>query len=435
MFAFGLAASVAAQLSLAQPQDSRPAGDTLGITIDEARAIAIRRNPDLAAARVDVDIARGNLRQARTVRSNPTVDLLAPGTSDSRVELGVAQEWEIWGQRGLRARVAESGLHRARQTTSDAARLLIADVDRAFYRAYVAGRRVELSRELFALNRRLSDVAQAQMREGEISKLDLNLVMIELGRSQARDIATLREQQEAEIQLRRVLAMPPRAALRLIVDSSHRHVSMDSLRSAFARGVAVTPAGRTVDDLTAIALERRPDLLAGAAALRGASDDVSLAQRESRPNVVPRLATEGTGSGSLGLRPGIGITLPILNRNRGTVDAKRAVVRQAELEQESIVRRVRTEVDVAVKAYAAAAAEVEILESTVLVPARENRVLLEAAYREGKVGLPVLLLIRNQVIEAEQEYWSVWLAEREAAALLAAATGESIMNPSSGVSR
>ena len=67
-----------------------------------------------------------------------------------------------------------------------------------------------------------------------------------------------------------------------------------------------------------------------------------------------------------------------------------------------------------------------MLEATVLAPARENRVLLEAAYREGKVGLPVMLLIRNQVIAAEQEYWSAWLAEREAAALLAAATGESV---------
>ena len=76
--------------------------------------------------------------------------------------------------------------------------------------------------------------------------------------------------------------------------------------------------------------------------------------------------------------------------------------------------------------YTAAAAQVEVLESTVLVPARENRQLLEAAYREGKVGLPVLLLIRNQVIDAEQEYWSAWLAEREALAALAAATGDNV---------
>ena len=62
-----------------------------------------------------------------------------------------------------------------------------------------------------------------------------------------------------------------------------------------------------------------------------------------------------------------------------------------------------------------------MLERTVLGPARDNRRLLEAAYREGKVGLPVLLLIRNQVIDAEQDYWTAWLAERVAEADLRAA--------------
>lgn len=418
-------------------QQVRPiqSGDTVRVTIEQARSLAINQNPELAAARLDVEIARGDLRQAGTIRSNPTVDVLAAGTSDSRVELGVAQEWEVWGQRGLRTSVARSQLRRAEFSTSDALRGLLLDVDRTYFRAFVAARRAQLSRELLALNQRLSDVAQAQMREGEISKLDFNLAMIELGRSQARDIGALRAQQEAEIELRRLLGLPQLTALQLAVDSAHQHVSADSLRATIERGVAGTIGGRTVEQLTAIAMSRRPDLLAREAALQGALDDIRLAQRETRPNLVPRLSTEGTESGSLGLRPGLGFTLPILNRNRGTVEARRAAARQLELERAAIGLRIRTEIEVAAKAYRAAAAEVEILESTVLVPARENRLLLEVAYREGKVGLPVLLLIRNQVIEAEQEYWSAWLTEREALAALAAATGESIPPMTTGTSR
>ena len=418
-------------------QQVRPiqSGDTVRVTIEQARLLAASQNPELAAARLDVEVARGELRQAGGIRANPTVDVLAPGTSDSRVELGIAQEWEVWGQRGLRTSVARSQVRRAEFSTSDATRILMLDVDRTYYRAFVAGRRAELSRELFALNQRLSDVAKAQMREGEISKLDFNLAMIELGRSQARDIAALREHQEAEIELRRLLGLPQQTLLQLVVDSTHRHVSMDSLRAAVVRGTAATIGGRTVEQLTAIALTRRPDLLAREAAFEGAVADISLAQREARPNLVPRLSTEGTESGGLGIRPGIGITLPILNRNRGTIDARRATARQLELDRAAVAHRIRTEVEVAIKAYAAAAAEVEVLESTVLAPARENRVLLEAAYREGKVGLPVLLLIRNQVIEAEQEYWSAWLTEREALAALAAATGESIPTLTTGTPR
>ena len=67
-----------------------------------------------------------------------------------------------------------------------------------------------------------------------------------------------------------------------------------------------------------------------------------------------------------------------------------------------------------------------VLESTVLGPARQNRQLVETAYREGEVGLPVLLLIRNQAIDAEVEYWTAWLAEPEALAALLEATGDNV---------
>jgi outer membrane protein TolC len=68
-----------------------------------------------------------------------------------------------------------------------------------------------------------------------------------------------------------------------------------------------------------------------------------------------------------------------------------------------------------------------VVENIVLDNARENRRVLEIAYNVGKVGLPVLLLIRNQVIDAELEFWEAWLARGEAAAALAAATGENII--------
>ena len=75
-------------------------------------------------------------------------------------------------------------------------------------------------------------------------------------------------------------------------------------------------------------------------------------------------------------------------------------------------------------AYRSATAEVAILETTVLVPARQNRGLVEIAYREGKVGIAELLLIQNQAIDAELDYWDAWLASRQARATLAEAIGQ-----------
>ena len=163
------------------------------------------------------------------------------------------------------------------------------------------------------------------------------------------------------------------------------------------------------------------------AAARQATAQASLAGRQALPNLIVRAASEPNASGSgRSLRPGIGLTLPVFNLNRGEVDARRASARQAELMKAAIATRVRADIASAVATYESAATEVDVLESTVLEPARQNRQLSETAYREGEIGLPVLLLIRNQVIDAELEYWTAWLAEREAVATLLEATGQNL---------
>ncbi|MBI2795287.1 MAG: TolC family protein [Gemmatimonadetes bacterium] len=296
---------------------------------------------------------------------------------------------------------------------------------------FAASRRAELSRDVLALNERLSDVARRQLREGEISKLDFNLAVIELGRSRARTVGAARDRDDADLELRRLLGLDRRAVIQPIVDSAHRHLALDSTGAVVPGAGALAAGGRSVDALTASAITRRPDLLARDAAVARAAAEVSLAGREAFPNLIARLTTEGAVTGGSTVpRVGIGLAVPILNRNGGAIDARGAAHRQLQRDRASTVQRIRAEVEAAVRAYVAATTEVELLESTVLLPARENRQLLEAAYREGKVGLPVLLLIRNQVIDAEQAYWSAWLAEREALAALAAATGENASTPS-----
>jgi outer membrane protein TolC len=58
----------------------------------------------------------------------------------------------------------------------------------------------------------------------------------------------------------------------------------------------------------------------------------------------------------------------------------------------------------------------------VLQPARENQQLLEKAFRAGKVGLPTLVLLRNQLLDAELGYVDAILAQRRALVALQAAT-------------
>jgi hypothetical protein len=55
--------------------------------------------------------------------------------------------------------------------------------------------------------------------------------------------------------------------------------------------------------------------------------------------------------------------------------------------------------------------------------ARHGTGLLETAYREGELDLTSLILLRNQLLDAEVGYWEAWLARRSSFARLEAAVG------------
>ncbi len=406
--------------------------DSLRLTLAEARARALRANPELLASRLDTAIARGDLRQAGVLPFNPSFEILGPGAGNT-TQPSVAQELELFGQRGIRVGAARYGYVRAAAGVANATRLTIGEVDRAFYRLVSATRRAQLADEVLALNQRLSAVTQRQLTEGEISRLDFNLATVELGRSRSRALDAHREQNEQEIDLARIIGVQRGAPIAPVLESSEHAIAgvsvlVDTMRLS-DRALALD-----IDSLTALAFTRRPDLAAQTAAVSEASARVSLSRREAFPNLVVRGVWQRAVDEDKGrLSPGIGFTLPFLNRNQGEIQARRAQAAQAVLIRSVLATRIRAEVARAVSAYRSAAQEVELLESTVLAPARQNRQLLEIAYREGKVGLPVLILIRNQVSDAELEYWTAWLAEREASTQLTEVTGQdlALRNPTS----
>ncbi len=391
-------------------------GDSLRLTLADARARALQLNPELAAVRLDTAIARGDLRQARVLRFNPVADALGP-TGSVGSEAGISQEIEVFGQRSARISAGTAGIERSRSRVRDATRRVLGETDRNFYRLAAASRRRALADEVLALNERLASVAGRQLSAGEINRLDYNLAVIELGRSRSRSLAARREARAVTIELARLIGLPDSANLLPVLDAT-QHPEPEHLRLDTARITDLRTGHLGIDSLLAQAFAYRPDLTESQAAVRQAEAEATLARREAMPNIVLRAVTEPADGSGRALRPGVGFAIPLFNRNQGEIAARRAAHQQTDLALRALRTLVRAELARAISNYESAAVEVEILETTVLVPARQNRTLVEIAYREGEVGLPVLLLIRNQAIDAELEYWSAWLIEREARATL-----------------
>ena len=76
----------------------------------------------------------------------------------------------------------------------------------------------------------------------------------------------------------------------------------------------------------------------------------------------------------------------------------------------------------AYQAYVSASEEASVFEQDVLQRAQRDQLLLDAAFREGKIDLLTLLLLRNQLLDAELSYWDTWLAHRRALVALESAT-------------
>jgi outer membrane protein, heavy metal efflux system len=393
---------------------SAGAADTITLSLEEAQRLSLRQNPEFLAESRESAIARGQLRQARLPAFNPQASLELPGAATggggSEYEASLTQEVEWAGQRGARVRAAGYGVQRADLTVRNAARLTLGDVGTAYFETYAARQRLRLAEELLGLNEQLLQAVRTQLREGEVSALEANLAEVELGRARARVLAARRELTTAELRLKRLAGLSPDQPIRL--------------PEGVPAGTVAPSAGR--DSLVSFALSRRPDLDARRTAVLESQALSDLARREGRPNVTLGALARREGEGGeprVGL--GVSVPFPVLNRNQGRVAEQQARTSQAELQARAVELAVRSEVTDALRALQTATEEETVYAASVLQPTRENRALLEIAYREGKIDLATLLLVRNQLVDAEVGYWETWLAQRRALVSLEVATGAS----------
>ena len=420
----------------AQIAPGAAASDTLTLSLAEVQRLVIRQNPALLATRQETAIAGGELRQARVYQLNPDLSLQAVGGSfggsGSPYELALTQEIEWAGQRGLRIGAARTGLTRASSVVQNAGRLTLAEASTGFYRALAAERRLSVARDALALTERLLAAVRIQLAEGEISAMEANLAEIEAGRARGRVLTAQRVATSAELELKQLAGLRPDTPVRLVADAAGTPGAADVAPTpqpvpqpvAAPLPAGPDPAALDQDSLVAIALARRPDLAASTAAVRELETLTALARREALPNLRLGAAVErAEGDGSPQIGPAIGFSLPLFNRNQGLVEQRRALTEQARLDRRATELGIRADVTVAVRAYRTASEEATVFATSVLQPARANVELLETAYRAGKIDLPTLLLLRNQLLDAELGYWDAWLAQREALVQLEAATG------------
>lgn len=347
------------------------------LNMERALEMYVDRNPNLQAAREQVEMARGRLNQAGLL-PNPTFNFSQEGYpvgqsnasyfNDSTLNFWATQELELGGKRGHRKRVANFDVQATESELQDFIRLGKAAVKEAFVRTYVAQEKLRLAQEQLDSYYQIQDIHRKRVEAGDAA----GLAQLRIDLEEVRYISVLNEmgtdQAAAWSELAALISWeePSMATLQLTIDTAE--------------------LDRSQQELQGIALESRPDLEREMARVAQAEEFVDLQESRAIPNLTVGGGYQrdfGTHSFYLALQ----LPVPLFNRNQGNIGAALAGARRSENLLSWKRVQIRFEVERAFKAYRLQQANLQRLEQTVLQSAARVAELTQLSYLEGEASL------------------------------------------------
>ncbi len=374
-------------------------------TIDALVSQALRDNPELAAARAEVDAAKGRVTQAG-LRPNPMLELGGQKalSSDNNVTVSLTVPLDLNGRKAGRVGVAERELEMKQALLADRERRFTAEVRMKAADLLAARRDLQVTDDLLSANREALGLVGERVRRGAVPPLEENLLLVEVNRLDASRRLLESRAEIFSLQLRSLAALPAEAPFSLAGELEPAAPIQD-------RGGAMAQA-----------LAQRADLRAARADEATARARVLKEQAEGRWDASVSLGyqRQETGFGLNGLtdrggtRPiqdtfhyfggGLSIVLPVRNQNQGNVAAARAEAVAADRRVQLAGLVVRQEVASAFTQYDGARRSLEIYARGVRDVARQNLDVVRRTYQLGRATLLDVIGEQRRYIEIEMGY-------------------------------
>lgn len=334
-----------------------PAKDELAdaLTADQAYALALANNPELAVAEAEAEVVAAQVGVAKQIE-NPTVrftNFRVDDTAGGKTGFNLGLRAPIPRPGSVQARVKQARLaaDSVASETEAARRLLRAEIDRRFARLAL------LRADLDELGRAatLGDTRRAQLKDRlerqAATQVDLALADVDHA-----------ETLEEASRLRDELASTEAELTRLIGPGPPRRFRVD----ADSLGARDRPLD--MHSLTEQALAARPELRSAQSRVSAAEAGVYLARGEVYPWLSWAQVNYYFGATSTPAAFGFGLALdvPLFSWNRGEIKAARALVRQRQAEERASVALVASEVREALGRVERADTRVKEIEATLL---------------------------------------------------------------------
>lgn len=373
------------------------------LSLPQVIEYSLQNNGDLKSFREEKGI-----RDAGKVRAgilpNPTLDFeagtgaLTGSSSENSLSLGISQEFFLAGKRNKRLTIAERELEIYRWQLADRERMIREEVKSAFYDAILAHNRTGLADRAVDLNRQLLNVTKERLAAGDIPELEMNLVRVELARSEGSRIDAAKALHQSQAKLRTLMGLPG--------------AEPPAIAGNLDQEVAKT---KSLVDLQQLASANRPDLkVLGAEKSRGEAD-IILAQAEAIPNLTAGLAIrrdttsmeiggiEGKETAyTIGLK--LSIPIPVFDKNQAGIQEARAKRNSTESRLSAASRNVEREVETAYASYLNSEKILSLYKTNIIPQLEENLKLTQEAYRLGEVGILAVIQEQKKFFEVSEGY-------------------------------
>ena len=399
-----------------------------GLSLDQAIALALDREPSLRAVRSQVDVAEAMTLQA-SLRPNPSVSVERreePGGTDNLTSLGVQWPLDLF-RKGSRVAVAEGEVSVARLAAADRERLLRAEVRATYGALAVAIRDLAVLDEIIDAARSQYELLRSRAEEGASPPLERDLLDVELRRLESERLLQVSRTDAASFELKRVLGLTAGAAVTI----------GSTLDTLVQRDQLSVPLGQDASQIA----EQRADVREAASRIDVAEARIKRAEDVGRFDVslfgsVMRMdmgfpqrgfAADGTLTRIRGgfryVSVGATVTLPLFDRNQGAVAAARAERAGAAAAHEAARLSAEAELASARSRYEHTQRAVQVYSGRALALARQNLSVVSQSYELGRLTVFDVMSEQRRYLDVERAYTQALREAYEARTALDRALG------------
>lgn len=403
-------------LSIASTTNAQQIDVPARLTLSEARDLMLAHSPVLLRDQQNIAIAQTNVGQAR-LRLNPELEISSEsyplfesssGSFLNNQELitRATQTIETAAKRRKRTVVAENELAATGSDVQNTIRQLTVELKRRYYAVALAQAQLHLAQDLLKGFDDLIRLNEARYKQGEISGL-------EIARVRAERLRFFNDLLASQLLLRN-----SRVSLLELLGASDLSTQFEA-----ADSLAIRVEVPAVEELTRLALEQRPDLIAERQRLERNRSQLAAEKSLAVPNVSPSFGYK-RDFGANTVVAGVSVSLPLFNRNQSGIARATADIARQNFELERVRLSVVREVLEAQQTFAMQTQRVAAIQREYVPSVQRVRDTAQQSYRLGELDLIGLLDSERVYRETLRTLNEAMYDRRISLALIEAAAGK-----------